>query len=259
MPRKAKAKGSKPPKMSFNERVRKVVLGEAETKEKVVNIFNRDFIYGVGLDATPAIIQGRTNSNILDTLALNQGGEQEERIGNKIQDCRLRVRGVLTSRLWNGDVSSPTNPANTNTYPYEVHMVFFKLKKDVANNNASLKVLPNNTTGIVDGTLMNSVYPYNKDRYIIRKVRVFRLRPLAATTTLAPNLNQQQSNAKPYHRFQETIDIHKELKYNDQQTTPANDWVGVSFFVINGDGTTLDTKESRCEVTMDAVLRYKDF
>ncbi len=260
MPRKAKARTNKPkaPKMSFNERVRKVIHGEAETKEKVVNVFNQSFCYGVGLDTTPATDQGLTQNNILSTLAVAQGPEQEEREGNKIQDCRLRVRGVITSREFNNQPSTPTLPANSSYYPYEVHMVFFKLKKDIANSNDSLKVLPNNNTGIVDGTLMNSVYPYNKDRYIIRKVRVFRMRPLATALSTPPNLNTQLSNAKPYHRFQETIDIHKELKYNDQATQPANDWIGVSFFVINGDGSVLDSKESRCQITMDAVLRYKD-
>ena len=33
----AKTRRTKKPKMSFNERVRKVIKGEAETKEKVVN------------------------------------------------------------------------------------------------------------------------------------------------------------------------------------------------------------------------------
>lgn len=257
MGQKAKTNKAKAPKMSFNERVRKVIHGEAETKEKVVSVFNEDAVYGVGLDATLTPVQGLTQNNILQVLAVAQGSEQEQREGNKIQDCRLRVRGVLASRPYvSPNDATPTNPENSSTYPYEVHMVFFKLKKDVANNNQSLKVLPNNTTGIIDGTLMNSVYPYNKDRYIIRKVRVFRMRPLSSVTPASTN--SQLSNARAYHRFQETIDIHKDLRFNDQQNTPANDWVGVSFFIINGDGNPLGSREVRTYATMDAVLRYKD-
>ena len=41
--RGAKNKAKKP-MMSFNERVRKVIKGEAETKEKVVNIFNQSLV-----------------------------------------------------------------------------------------------------------------------------------------------------------------------------------------------------------------------
>ncbi len=226
---KAKTRPAKP-RMSFNERVRKVIHGEAETKEKVVNIFNSSNINGVGLDATnPLQIMGLTQNNILEVIGIAQGTEQEQREGNKIQDCKLRLRGFIQTMEY--------SEGNTSTLPFEVHMVYFKLKKNVGNGNGELKQLPNNQTGIVDGTIQNSLYPYNKDSYIIRKVRVFKLRPLNSgiSATSSALLNSQQSNAPAFVRFVETIDIHKELKYNDGETTPTNDWCGVSFFVINGD------------------------
>lgn len=249
-PKRVKAKAK--PKMSFNERVRKVIKGEAETKEKVVNIFNQSAIHGVGLDATTSPENGLTQSNILDVLSITQGSEQEEREGNKIQDCRLRLRGFIQSQTFSA--------TNNSVYPFEVHMVFFKEKKSILNDNSQLKQLPNNNTGIVDGTVLNSLYPYNKDKYIIRKVRVFKMRPLNSgiSATSSALLNSQQSNAPAYRRFVETIDIHKELKYNDQSNVPANDWCGVSFFVINGDNSALANTQIRALCSMDAVLRYKD-
>ncbi len=260
MARKAKAAKAKTrpaaPKMFFNERVRKVIHGEAETKEKVVNIFNASAIHGVGLDATnPAQVMGLTQNNILDVLAVAQGTEQEQREGNRIQDCKLRIRGFIQTKGF--------GPGNLSTFPFEVHMVFFKLKKNVGNGNGELKQLPNNQTGIVDGTIQNSLYPFNKDAYIIRKVRVFKLRPLHKTMAPDPaaatiSINSQQSNAPAFVRFVETIDIHKELKYNDGETTPTNDWCGVSLFVINGDNEALEFDQIRASAYMDAVLRYKD-
>ena len=240
------------PKMSFNERVRKVMRGEAETKEKVVNIFNQSAIHGVGLDATTTPANGLTQTNILDVLSIQQGTEQEEREGNKINDCRLRLRGFIQSQVSDSSL-------NSSDYPYEVHMVFFKEKKSILNDNSQLKQLPNNNTGIVDGTVLNSLYPYNKDKYIIRKVRVFKMRPLYSSVG-SPNslVNSQQSNAPAYVRFVETLDIHKELKYNDQSNVPANDWLGVSFFIINGDNQALPNTQVRAKCSMDAVLRYKD-
>ena len=239
-------------KMSFNERVRSVIRGSAETKEKVVNVFNESPINGCGL-ALLSPIQGVTQPNLLDTLDIEQGTEQEQREGNKIENCKLTVRGFIHSK--------PSSTTNDSLVPYEVHMVFYKQKKSIDNSNTDLKILPNNNTGHVDGTLMNSVYPYNKDKYIIRKVRVFKLRPLMKANNVAADsqiVNAQNSNAPMFHRFHETIDIHKDLKYNDQSNVPANDWVGVSLFVINGDGTVLDRAQVRASVTMDAVLRYKD-
>ena len=249
---KNKPKATAKPKMSFNDRVRKVIHGEAETKEKVVNIFNQSNINGCGLDATTTPANGLTQPNILSVLGIAQGDSQEEREGNKIMDCRLRLRGLIQSK----QSHSTTNPSD---FPYEVHMVFFKEKKSIGNDNSQLKQLPNNNTGIVDGTVMNSLYPYNKDKYIIRKVRVFKMRPLYSSVGSTNSLiNSQQSNAPAYKRFVETIDIHKDLKYNDQSNVPANDWCGVSFFVINGDNTALPETQVRAVVSMDAVLRYKD-
>lgn len=254
---KPKTAGRKPikSKQSFNQRVRKVLAADSETKMKIVNVFNESNIVGTGLADDPFAGQtGLTDTNVLQTLAIAQGSEQEERQGNKISNCRLTLRGVIQGNEYNSST-------NTNNYPYEVHMVFYKEKKSINNDRFSLKSLPNNQTGEITGGLMNSVYPYNKDKYIIRKVRVFRLRPLGeiSTTSLNSYVNNQWSNAPAFHRFVETIDIHKELRYNDTSVIPANDWCGVSFFVINGDGQlSRPQNDVRATVTMDAVLSFKD-
>lgn len=253
-PRTTRPKTKKAPKMSFNERVRKVISGEAETKMKVVNIFDQSNIIGVGLSQVPPLA-GALQPNLLETLAIAQGPEQEEREGNKISNATLTIRGVISSK------QSAISDNDALKLPFEVHMVVFKEKKDNANSVQMLKVLPNNNTGPVDGSLINSVYPYNKDKYIIRKVRTFRMRPVPKDSGGQDTFfNAQTSNDPFFHRFVETIDIHKELKYNDQATAPSNDWCGVAFFVINADGDTTQptTSGARAEVTMDAVLRYKD-
>lgn len=254
MAKRTKTKTTKKPKLDFATRVRNIVNGEAETKEKVVNIFNQSSVAGTGLvlTGTPT---GLYQSNLLDTLAVAQGTEQEQRNGNKISDCRLRVRGVIQSLPWD-------STTNSNLLPYEVHMVAYKEKKNITNTPDGFKQLPNNITGDVDGTLINSCYPYNKDSFIFRKIKTFKLRPIAgeyaAATTGNQTINTQTSNAPMFIRFHETLDIHKDLKYQDASTIPSNDWIGVAFFVINGDGATMPATMSRCKITMDAVLRYKD-
>jgi len=258
--KKGKTASRKPskPRQSFNQRVRKVLAADSETKMKIQNVFNEANIIGEGLvDMGPfsPIPTGLTDSNLLQTIGVQQGSEQEERQGNKISNCRLTLRGVIQGLEYD-------STTNTNNYPYEVHMVFYKEKKSINNDRFQLKSLPNNQTGEITGQLMNSVYPYNKDKYIIRKVRVFRLRPLgeiSPSTTLESYVNNQWSNAPAFHRFVETIDIHKDLRYNDNSTVPANDWCAVSFFVINGNGQLSGPMPgSRAKVTMDAVLTFKD-
>lgn len=249
---KARAKPAKA-KMSFNERVRKVVNGEAETKMKIVNVFDDSTILGTGIHDGSSYL-GRNQFNILEVLNIEQGKNEEQRDGNKISDCKLKVRGFVRSRPYKEN-------GNSSMEPFEVHMVAYKLKKNISNEPRNLKSLPNNQTGDVDGTVMNSLYPYNKDMYIMRKIKVFRMRPMYAPLTVSANqdlVNSTQSNAPSYHRFVETIDIHKDLRYNDGSTTPTNDWVGISFFVINGDAEVLPTTEVRASVSMDAVIKYKD-
>ena len=252
---KTKARGKAKPKMSFNERVRKVIHGEAETKEKVVNIFDKSSIKGSGFKVSAGTATaGRHQPNLLDTLAIAQGTNEEEREGNKIENCRLKIRGVVSSLPYDASI-------NTNSLPFEVHMVAYKLKSDITNGGENLKVLPNNLTGEIDGTLINTMYPYNKDKYIMRKIKVFRMRPLfqpTSTTATQDLVNPQSSNAPMFHRFVETLDIHKDLKYNDGSTIPSNDWCGIVFFVINADGTVNADADERAQITMDAILTYKD-
>lgn len=247
-----KATANKGKKMTFEKRVKAVIAKSAETKMKVVNIFDRSPIIGSGAFTTGGTTTGRTQNNILDVIDLGQGTEQEQRVGNKISNAKLKVRGYVESLVWD-------DTSNNSLLPFEIHMVFFKNKTMIKNPNTDLKTLPNNTTSYVDGTIMNSLYPYNKDLYIIRKVRVFRMRSLFGEPPAPVNqYNIQTANFPMFHRFVEDIDIHKELKFNDGETVPTNDWVGVSFFLINGDGKVLDGTQIRAKVSLDAILRYDD-
>ena len=117
------------------------------------------------------------------------------------------------------------------------------IKRYLADTYDQLKQKMGNTTGAVTYELMNSLYPWNRDSYIIKKHRVFKMRPLAQVTSVSTDhnalANPQYSNAPAFQRFVQNIPISKKLIYADQNTTPSNDWVGVAFYIINGDGTNL--------------------
>lgn len=166
MPRKMNKRTSKP-KVSFEKRVVSVLNAQAETKQKIVPIFNNANIYGNGLNGGAAA-GGASNPNILGQIALSQGTNQEERNGNSISNASLTLRGFVESSNYNATT-------NANQFPYECHVVFFKNKGGVANESnlnfpfQQLKSLPGNIMSPVDGTVMNSLYPYNKDLYTIKK------------------------------------------------------------------------------------------
>lgn len=251
MPRKSSSKPAlrrarkNKSKMTFEKRVMNIVHKQAETKQKVINLYNNSSIQGSGLSSG----NGLQVANILSTLSVAQGLEQEQRQGNEISNCKLRLRGLLESLAFD-----PTT--NPNVYNFEVHMVVFKKKDDPQNSNAFLKTAPGNITTTCDGTLINTMYPYNKDLYVIKKTKVFRFQPFIPGSTIAI----AQPNTYLFKRFYVDIPISKKLKYNDSLTDPTNDWVSIGFYVVNSDGSTqASTSVTRAQLTMDAMLTYDDF
>lgn len=248
-PRAPRRKYARKPKskMTFEKRVMSVVHKQAETKQKVISLFDNTNIQGSGLFAG----NGVQVNNILSSMTIMQGLEQEQRQGNEISNCKLRVRGILESLPY--DATS-----NQSTYGYEIHMVVFKKKDDPSNSNAFLKTAPGNLTTPCDGSLINTMYPYNKDLYVIKKVKVFRMNPVINVTTT--NQLVSQPNTYTFKRFYCDIPIAKKLKFNDSLTDPTNDWVSIGFYVVNADGTTqAGTSTSRAQISMDAMLTYDDF
>ena len=264
---------------TFTKRVMRVIAGEAETKMKIVQVYNHSIVQGAGRvqSTEPGIGSkpGLATENLFTTLSLTRGDDQENIIGNQITDCRLKVRGFIRSNSYNSTYN-PAHPLvdqhfNTSNLPYEVHVVFYKKKTQIQNDDLSIKSAPSNLTIPVDASVMNTLYPWNKDTYVIKKHRVFRMRPLTQETT-HNQINGQQSNAPMFQRFHMDIPIKKKLIFNDGSYQPSNDWVGVMIYVVNGDGTALVSDPSttahpnldhiydeRCSITMDAILTYKDY
>lgn len=252
----------------FNKRVLAVVNRNLETKMRVVSVYDKESIHGSGLATTTftggttpitPVAPGLAKKNLLAHINLDQGVEQEQRIGNSINNVRLRVRGFIQSAVYNSNT-------NASLLPYEVHMLVYKRKRDYDNPYDILKSYPNNATGQITSDIITTLYPFNKDSYEIKKHRVFRMRPMhheIAVNTTTGIVNSQNSNALPFQRFNMDIPIKKTLRYSDGLDIPANDWVGILFFVINGDGSIVanpvtNTWDQRALVSMDAVLTYKD-
>ncbi len=242
-PRRKYARKTKP-KMTFEKRVMTIVHKQAETKQKVIQLYNNTNLPGAGLFSA----NGLQVNNILSSMSIAQGLEQEQRQGNEISNCKLRVRGLVETLPY--DVN--TNPSY---YNYEIHMVVFKKKDDPTGNNLFLKTAPGNLTTSCDGTLINTMYPYNKDLYTIKKVKVFRMLPFVPATITSLS----QPNTYLFKRFYCDIPIAKKLKYNDSLTDPTNDWCSIAFYVVNADGTIPSPPQTRAQITMDATLTYDDF
>ena len=257
-PTTRKAVYRKAVKTNFNKRVLSVLNRNSETKMKVVSVCDGHSIYGQGLLSTSQN-QGSGHSgylipNLLDSIALNQGTEQEQRVGNKVQHAYLTISGVLKSNHYD---------ASTNPYvsPFEVHMVCYKSKNDTQGNPLQLKAKPANTVGACDGTLENTLYPYNRDKYVIHKVRVFKLRgyqPISAGGTLPSPLGGQSSTLPTFARFRCNVPIAKTLKYNDGASQANNSWATIGWYVVDCQNNTITNTHTRVELWADAKLTFKD-
>lgn len=250
-------------KTNFNKKVLAVVNRISETKLKTASIADNHNIYGQGLLSTSQN-QGSGHAGYLipnllgssNLLGIASGTEQEQKVGNKVRDAKIVVSGVIKSLPYN---------ATTNPYisPFEVHMVCFKSKNDPEANPLQLKSKDNNTLGTIDGTLENTLYPYNKDKYIIHKIRVFKLRGHRAEET---NGNQawvnpvggQASNLPAFARFKCECPISNKLLFNDGASVPTNSWCALGFYVVDGMNNTITNTHARASLFLEGKITFKD-
>ena len=248
--RKTPVKGKK--KVLTVKDVKQIVKKLAEPKKNIVNLFVSTPVPGGGL-ASFGSGQGIINQDIFSTLAIVQGTEQENRIGNKIGSCRLLFSGFINSL----PVQTLVNPY----IPYEAHMIVYRNKKDPElNSPKALVQLPANNLDFITGTVMNSTYPWNKDGYVILKHKVWHMNPRGPDnppSVAIPGVNFE-SRSVSYKRFKVAIDIKNTLLYNDNETAPTNEHIAVGFYFINGNGTDSTPTEIKFEVSMDAELHFTD-
>lgn len=263
-----------PPKKSFEQRVKEIALNDAETKLKVWKCLNNNVTVGSGLakaDATasPAILtKGVYLNNIFGDQTsggatvpfMSQGTTQQTRIGNSIRDCHLNIRGFVHS-------NPSSDSTNSSPFPFEVHILVWKVHNDPLNNPNEILNSTDNTNTYITGSAVNSLYPFNRKGYTIKKHKVFRMRPnfSVATSSSAPsnllgivNPNMGSGEAQFYRRFSMDIAMKDKLLFDDQGTQPTNEWIAIGCYVVNGDGVILQNTQQRVTISAYATLKFKD-
>jgi len=241
----------------FKARVQRVLRSSIERKMKVWNIFNDISPHGTGLvKGDPSTQRGVLHSNLLGTSALGgvnlvRGTNQEQFVGNRIENCKLRVRGFVKSLPYDGS-------SNTSTFPFEITVLFYKNKTTPAADPNSIKVYPNNTNDKIN-SLQATLYPWNRDEYVIFKTHTVRLRALPKEMTDDDAIiNSTIASGTAYRRFSYSIPIKKTLMIPDLEVAPTNEWVGCSAYITNGDGTSYGAATRRASIYMDGILTWTD-
>lgn len=245
----------------FTRRVNSIVSRKMETKIRTIQLMNQQDIWGAGLSTVGTITQnGHLIPNLFDSLVLNQGLTDQNRIGNETQTRSLRLRGFVKSKPYN-------NSTNTSFFPLELHMIIFKKKASADGNPDNLKSLANTTTGPIDGSAQNTLLPWNKDLYTIYTHKVWKLRSIPAIVSqtvgatndaVIPNPGYGASTNPSFVRFSVKVPCPKKLKFNDGLNKPTNSYLSVGFYYIDGSGDALGALQKRAAVSMDMVYSYAD-
>lgn len=258
---------------AFNARVQRAIRPMMETKTVIFPIFaSTDGLSGANIPGaglfTPATnTRGLKASNLLNNnyLELSKGTGSYQRVGNKVQNCKLRVRGFVKT-------NDTTLSNNLITMPYYVHIIAYKKKVDPSGDVMEMIKLPNNTVSYPSYSTRDQLMPFNRNAYIIKRVKRFKLRPPVQTLDLlmdtendayeAP-MNQQQSNAPICRFFSMDIPIAKTLLYDNQTTvgaahTPNNDWISLAAYVSLGDGSDFFHGYTACQIYADGIFTFTD-
>ncbi len=174
------AKKKAPPKMSLDKRIKAITLGQQETKMKTWQIFDAAKPQNYGLQVGTNA-KGLLEPNILggQIFSMAQGTNQQQRIGNAINNCKLSVRGYVFSL----PVHASTN---FSVYPFMVKIIVYKLKDAVTGSPNEILQYPNNTNGPLTGDTSTLLFPYNRKAYVIKKVINLRLKsnPIASVSSV---------------------------------------------------------------------------
>lgn len=245
----------------FTAKVNRVIARKTETKMRSAQICNNAQVYGAGLSLPGSLTSyGLCIANIWHHMTVAQGTSQQQRIGNSINPKSLRLSGVVKSNQF-------ASSTNNSTLGFELHMILYKYKTANTGDPSRIVSLTNNQAGAIDGTAQRSLLPWNKDEYIIKKHRVFKMRcmPVHANIAEVPPssdpvalaVNPQPSSYTAFQRFRVTVPTPKVLKFGDGQDTP-HEQCSLGFYVVDGSGNSLAASQTRATVYCDATLRYTD-
>lgn len=253
--------------VSFNQRVKNVFLRELETKKVSTLLGGATHITPINITSSGLADTGAGVhiGNIFNTnnIKIEQGVQQDQRVGRKIENCKLYLKACVQATFY--------NPAtNTNQYPFDVYCIVYKDKQSP--NTSSPDFLKLNTNGDpigMNGEPTKFMLPFNKARYTIytnRKIATFKPMPVDRPEPIASNLQNPtigSSDNKAFKYFSMKLPCPKTLEFKGSSGNTGSDLISnahlsVCFYVVNGSGTALGATQVRATITPITTLYFKD-
>lgn len=258
----------------FNQRVKRVLYRQAETKVINYSILGKPVLNVASIDHDASILNlVPSTAGLPDTMyTISQLDLQSGREGNMIQPTSISLSGVV--RINNAYDAT----VNYNPCPVRVCMWIFTLKKhlhDVIGTVSSVvdnSFFQNGATSIgFTGTTVDLTRFPNAQQITLIKKRVFNLGNAqyvsAFAVNSANNLTQQYANndANQSQMFRINLKPPKKLLYNDGTDTPVNArrmWLMFTTHRVDGGISATSTGSFTgpipAYVDLSAEFKYKD-
>lgn len=257
--RKARAKTNpKAKRANLKKLIRQVMAPEVKCVSNV-DLANKVLVYGSGLNyASASPNQGWVSVNgIIPPLAL--GNTSATRIGNRITPKRLNVRYSIYA---NASTQADSTGGNINPYynlPFRVKVIVFRHRFAIDEPSQTGIINNGATNADMTGDIDTFFRPYNRDEYIIKYSKMYKLTNPRHNMTGTTYTGQSQD---PYSTSMVIRQISMKLpklRYNDATTTAANQQWYIAFAVCNEDSTVITAgSQSRCTINVESYMYYTD-
>jgi len=212
-----KAKVVRPPRMSFAQKVNKIISRNVENK-MTTSYSNTSTVCSVASLANPVwYLQKDWNTKVF-TIA--QGVQEAQRIGNQIRLKKWVIRGLIHP------VDNTSNILLNTSQGY-VDIYFGRLNTNGELSSSLPNLLDNgNTSEAPSGTMAQIFRRVNKDEYKIYYHKRFKVSPANSVSGQQTTINNDFGLVKTFG-FDVCKHICKSavIKYNDSDNDPNNDMI----------------------------------
>lgn len=245
-------------------KIAKKVVAATEEVKCVMNlaVANKVLVYGSGLNyAAASPNQGWVSlGGIVPTVS--QGTASDQRIGNLITPKRLNIKYSIYANP-STEVGSTALPGgNINPFyglPFRVKVIVYRHRFAIDEANQTGIIQAGSVNADLTSDLDTFFRPYNKDEYIIKYSKMFKMQNPRHNLT-GTNFTQQNQSPGSQTLVMKSINIKlPKLRFNDATGINANSQYYIAFAVCNEDSSVITAgSQSRMSINVESYLHYTD-
>jgi len=218
---------------------------------------------GLQIGGLVAAQKGLCAKQLFSYVSIQPGYSSQQRCGQKISPKSFIVKLQVMATAYDGT-------ANPFHQPFTCHVLFYKNKTGQAAEGDPSTLLESfsSNTQALSGSAYDSMAPWNRANYVIKKYAKFKLKPPPAphevvTTTgddvVMYNPSFGSANTPVFVTKSFKIPIAKTWYFSDGGlNVPRNDYLSLGIWTTQADGQPILATQTRAKVICTARLYYTD-